>query len=1654
MPRVVSETAAMRIAESVRAIEDECRVALGSAERVAQACAAIRMDRDWWQTEPVTSQLERLAGLLPGQTDARAQPLFTLVEEIAARAREPWRVLEPMLRVGAPDLRDRAAEAVRVAVADERLTADAPWIAELAALADGPAGFLRERPALEKIAAIVGRLAGTLYAESTDLATRRLAARVLDLRQRPPSTTLAIRVVGRSAHEVLAPYLDFTRATHVDLLAICPRRGEEPEVVRPLREAERQCGRDLLLAAIASIGWSAVNRGIEVRRFVGVSLGGAFPLQLSSEEAALFDGCPGAARVFDRTLIIAHGAEPDTPAARRSDPRVARFRACNVAHARVLAEFLNLTPLTRERVRRLVNSVGGLVDDFMALFGADGDEGVRLQAVYSDLERRITSVMGPDEHAGVPSEVARLVQPFEDPESPEAVRTIHGLKRYLHQRGLRLAFRLVDSGRDATRRVTLVVASEERILNVARPIEYADFEADTLCRGVLPYGVAVVVDGFARQLIHGEYRLPSVRIFCYGNEVHYFVSFRNHPAFVRADFSPPSAGGMIDLEYYGVSKYELSHHPAPALEAAQAFFRRLDFDVRVDTTRIHARYDKERARDLDDLCARAGALFRLLPYLMDLDWVIGNLDLSREARREVSRAWADFFTRWGVVPLGQLLSENRRGIALRQEPHPEGPRESIWRGAAPYADRFTVQAQPELNAWLEESLRTRGLSAIGNGWSGLTQLELESSVLGRIREAVARGEIIVSDGMLEPASPDRFERLHEARWFALLLAEKKPRLLEAARVAHVVSSVERFLGFETTGAVNGHRVQRARLALTGESLTFLVLRDDDGIARVASFVHGDVLYRSRASGAGSWTDNACCDATALAALLRSRNFLSPGPDEPVDAKMPTLLEIFGRSGRGFAQRDEGDCFLTGLRASPGHAVGLARLGCERRAPRDLEGGILVADRLSPEDGPFLMRASGVVCTGGGVLSHAGLLAAHFSRPAVLIDAEWQAASGSAVLRYEAVEYADTMKWIPPHDVVERRRLASHDAFIRDGDLLDVDADEGLVRILGQDRETMALHEALRQLSAAEARLAQTGDGERVLIERGRRIRARHQLERLLPQVSRPDLQSYAVRRLLEPCAAPAERANLLRTVLEGSRGEPVRRRALDVLRRLETRRAQARGILWSRLPLSEDRFELLSLRLRLLREEASLASARAVLAGCAVSEPGAGGETDSTADTVALDEAVAERLTAVADRTAAHLAAATAAGEWPHVRNLAASLARDATVLPEVQRWWGSVRDVQAQLAERDARVLNERRGAIVFSADAGVELQPLIGAKAANLAELARLEPNVAVPPWFAITDAAFRRALALRPPPGPHASAHATSMHDAIESIVRGVGPDDRQRSHAIAALWDRLELPPNLIDEIAVAYRALEAGAADDPDAVRDRNGRLLVAVRSSSVEEDAPEAARAGEFDTFLFISGEEELLAHVRRAWSGFWTPRALHTRAMSGLGAGRPGGGVLVQKIVQARAAGVLQTINVADAEPREMVVNVAFGLGSGVVSGTVAADHVTIAKDRPGMPLRFKYAVADKRQRIVFDARRGLGTAVAETLYHQRMRGALEYAEIVELVEVATRLEERWQQALDIEFAFDARRLWLLQARPVPPFHAAWRDTARQHSLARRSHS
>jgi len=404
-------------------------------------------------------------------------------------------------------------------------------------------------------------------------------------------------------------------------------------------------------------------------------------------------------------------------------------------------------------------------------------------------------------------------------------------------------------------------------------------------------------------------------------------------------------------------------------------------------------------------------------------------------------------------------------------------------------------------------------------------------------------------------------------------------------------------------------------------------------------------------------------------------------------------------------------------------------------------------------------------------------------------------------------------------------------------------------------------------------------------------------------------------------------------------------------------------------------------------------------------------------------------------RAASAFEGATDPDSDPLYRHRLRTLERIDALLGNAGQPDAAIDRARARLGEHEAAAIARVAGRRVLpSACVGIEAAALVGWKAANLAELTHLAGSGRVPPWFVVTDAAFHEALT-------------STLSAGIDEVLRRDDLTLSAKAAAIRGLWESAPLPETLVAEIGDAYARL----AESPWEASERaEAEPYVAVRSSAREEDTEAAANAGEFDTFLFVRGVTGVADHLRRAWAGLWNQRALSARQFAGLRAEPSGGGVIVQRMARARVAGVLQTIHVANGDPREIVVNAGLGLGEGIVAGSVGADLITVSKDGDleHGPLRFRYLTAEKRHQVVFDRRSGSGTVRVETAYHQRLRPALEYVELLELVGCAARLEAAFGFPVDVEFAIEGSRLLLLQVRPVPVHAATLRETLERHPL------
>lgn len=316
------------------------------------------------------------------------------------------------------------------------------------------------------------------------------------------------------------------------------------------------------------------------------------------------------------------------------------------------------------------------------------------------------------------------------------------------------------------------------------------------------------------------------------------------------------------------------------------------------------------------------------------------------------------------------------------------------------------------------------------------------------------------------------------------------------------------------------------------------------------------------------------------------------------------------------------------------------------------------------------------------------------------------------------------------------------------------------------------------------------------------------------------------------------------------------------------------------------------------------------------------------------------------------------------------------------------------------------------------------VGGKCASLGQMT--QAGVAVPPGFAVTTDAFQLML---------------DSHDLKSEIMRhleGLNPEDMVALDRVAqAIRQRIgshPLPAAVEKAIRDSYAAL---------------GNFPVAVRSSATAEDMPDASFAGQQDTYLWISGIEQVLDKVRDCWASLYTARAIAYRAKNKIPHIDVLMSVAVQKMVNAKAAGVAMTLDPANGDRTRIVIDASWGLGETVVSGTVTPDNFTVEKVLEEIIAR---KISNKHVELVGDASAGIAIE-REVDSKRRNVQCIADAEVLAVARLAKRLERQNKCPQDVEWAIDAdlpegENLFALQSRPETIWSQKKKDATKQ-SLA-----
>lgn len=187
-----------------------------------------------------------------------------------------------------------------------------------------------------------------------------------------------------------------------------------------------------------------------------------------------------------------------------------------------------------------------------------------------------------------------------------------------------------------------------------------------------------------------------------------------------------------------------------------------------------------------------------------------------------------------------------------------------------------------------------------------------------------------------------------------------------------------------------------------------------------------------------------------------------------------------------------------------------------------------------------------------------------------------------------------------------------------------------------------------------------------------------------------------------------------------------------------------------------------------------------------------------------------------------------------------------------------------------------------------------------------------------------------------------------DAYSAILDQQGPRDEIARHLNEADPDDLDQIDRVAQAVRIRMRSHSLPVAVDA-AIRaayiELGSDLPVALRSSATTEDMPDASFAGQRDTYLWVRGVDDVLQKVRDFWASLYATCVVVYREKHRISHADVLMSVGVQKMVNARSAGVAMTLDPVNGDRTRIVIDASWGLGEMVVSGVVTPDNYTVEK-------------------------------------------------------------------------------------------------------------
>jgi len=324
---------------------------------------------------------------------------------------------------------------------------------------------------------------------------------------------------------------------------------------------------------------------------------------------------------------------------------------------------------------------------------------------------------------------------------------------------------------------------------------------------------------------------------------------------------------------------------------------------------------------------------------------------------------------------------------------------------------------------------------------------------------------------------------------------------------------------------------------------------------------------------------------------------------------------------------------------------------------------------------------------------------------------------------------------------------------------------------------------------------------------------------------------------------------------------------------------------------------------------------------------------------------------------------------------------------------------------------------------EVGIDDVAIVGGKNASLGEMytGLADEGVNVPYGFATTSGAYQYFL------------EHNNLKADIELLLKKLDVHDviklSETGKQIRSMILHAEMPASLREEVILAYQQLEQRYGNNPD----------VAVRSSATAEDLPDASFAGQQETYLNISGIDNLLLTCKRVFASLFTDRAISYRVDKGFSHQDVALSIGVQKMIRSDrgASGVMFTLDTESGFRDVVFINAAYGLGENVVQGAVNPDEFYVFKPTliSGHRPILRRFLGEKAKKMVYskDNTAGLSTHNVNVVPADRRKFAISDDDVLQLARYAVKIEEHYGRPMDIEWAKDGLngQLYIVQARP-----------------------